>query len=219
VKRWCNRHAGWLAVGFGVLSVALATLVVAQAITLHAQGWRMAMGTFPEWMSGFGTLFTAIAAYAAFLALRIATNDWEGSERERGSLDKERQALAKARDAERRDHDISQARLIIVDYSVGQLVVVNHSNAPIFNLAVQGVSPKDPAAGLYSADGHLAPREKVVLPPGQKSEPINIHFGPGARQESLRDHTQHVDFTFTDARGARWRRIGSQQPVQLLEES
>ncbi|WP_454561371.1 hypothetical protein [Mycobacterium haemophilum] len=217
----------------------LSALAVAQAIELHAQGWRMAMGTLPEWMSGFGTLFTAIAAVAAFRALRIATRDWEGAEKERQALeaerrkaDKERRELAAIREAERQDHLVSQARSVIVEPFVlmdddgkpnpnRHIVIRNHSNSAILNLHVDPRSPKNSIVTMeqfISGSGiNRQYRTKVadlpVLGPGEAT-PVIYPCGGGIPWDE--SATEYVGFSFTDVRGARWYRLGSEQPVQIL---
>ena len=116
-------------------ALVLSAVVLAQAEMLYTEGWRLALGTVPEWMAGFGTVFTAIAALAAFGTLSVATKG-------RQSLETERQALAAQRETERRDHVMSQARLIIVEPAPevpvlprskpDDVVIRNHSSAPVF---------------------------------------------------------------------------------------
>jgi hypothetical protein len=74
-------------------------------------------------------------------------------DRDRRAADAERRALAEARDAERRDHEISQARLVIVEpindsvatwggptqpnLAKADVVVHNYSSEPVFHLHVE----------------------------------------------------------------------------------
>jgi hypothetical protein len=209
VREWCNRHAGWLATGFCLLTVVLGVLAVAQAIELHAQGWRIAMGTIPEWMAGFGTIFTAIAAVAAYLAFRVTA-------------------------AERRDHEMSQARLIIIEpvkiqyfdlpawRKYGELEVHNHSTAPVFDLLLEFVSPKDAHTTIeeLTTDDNGNPtyrlaQNRPVLLPHQSTPPF---FVTQSGNQLNPDRWKYVAFRFTDARGLRWRRTGGEQPVQLFDD-
>jgi hypothetical protein len=66
VKDWCKRHAGWLAIIFAVLALVLFGVVCVQAWMLHSRGWRIALGTVPEWGSAAFTGIAAIGVLAAF---------------------------------------------------------------------------------------------------------------------------------------------------------
>jgi len=61
---------------------------------------------------------------------------------------------------------------------------------------------------FHAADPRLIP----VIPPGQASYQLNPEQVP--RDEEV---TEYMFFTFTDARGARWQRLGSEQPKQLFD--
>jgi hypothetical protein len=239
---WRRNRATTLAVAFAALALVLFVVVLAQAEMLYTDGWRLALGTVPEWMAGFGTLFTALAALAAFGTLSVATHEWEGSENERQLLEKERQAadkerraLAATREAERRDHVMSQARLIIVEPAQPAWVVLprskpddvvirNHSSAPIFNIHIddsyvlESKGGKCAATEMYIWSGnpndalvYSMPLDIPVLAPGEATARLSVGGQP------VSERTEWVGFSFTDAQGARWRRVGSQQPVQELE--
>jgi hypothetical protein len=75
MRLWGKRHATALAV---VFALVLFVVVLAQAVMLYTEGWAVALGTLPEWV-------TAVGVVAAFLTLRVAT-------KERQSLETERQA-------------------------------------------------------------------------------------------------------------------------------
>lgn len=203
-----KRMATWLAAGLAIISLALLLVVVAQAVELYAEGWRMDMGSFPAWMSGFGAIFTAIAAVAAVLAFRGA--------------EKERRAVALAREAKSLDDEIAQARLIVVEFMDVEpprpMAVTNHSNAPIFDLKVEDQSPVDNRVRVQSAVDHLVSLTWTQLGPKQQTEGGFVPaFYIEATYESKRNYIQHITFSFTDARGARWQRVGTGQPVRLLQ--
>jgi len=150
LRLWCKRQAGTLAVALGVSVVILAVVVGVQAAMLYARGWRIAWGTVPEGAAAFGSV-------AAFGALWVAAQEWRSGQRERRAVDQERRDLAAAREAERRDHVMSQARLIIVEpvalapQPFGSearpidryMIIRNHSSEPVFNLHIDHRSPKD----------------------------------------------------------------------------
>ncbi len=62
-----------------------------QAWMLHSKGWRMAMGSFPEYLAALGSL-------ATFGVLWLAVYEWRRGQRER------------------RDNEMGQARLIVVEH-------------------------------------------------------------------------------------------------------
>ncbi|PJE01325.1 MAG: hypothetical protein CK428_31435 [Mycobacterium sp.] len=220
------------------LSLVLGVVAVAQAIELYAQGWRMALGTFPDWMAGFGTIFTATAAVAAYRTFKVAAHEWEGAEKERKALeserqkaDNERQALAATREAERQDHAMSQARLIIAQPkppNIGELIsgalvelparqrdvqIHNHSNEPVFNLQVEEESACAEDVRVWqSLNPPAMPEHVPVLQGGQSTKGFVVVGNHG-----VTPNTELIEFAFTDARGARWRRLGSKQPVQILD--
>lgn len=199
--------ATWLAAGLAIISLALLLVVVAQAVELYAGGWRMDMGSFPAWMSGFGAIFTAIAAVAAVLAFRGA--------------EKERRAVALAREAKSLDDEIAQARLIVVEFMgvpPRPMAVTNHSTAPIFDVKVEDQSPVDDRVRIQSAVDHHISLTWTELGPGEQTEGGFLPaFYKEATYESKRNYIQHIAFSFTDARGARWQRVGTEQPVRVLQ--
>jgi hypothetical protein len=224
---WCKRHATALAIVFAALALVLFVVVLAQAEMLYTKGWRLALGTVPEWMAGFGTVFTAIAALAAFGTLSVAT-------KERQSLEAERQALAAQREDERRDHVMSQARLIVVEQIPGSnpgqplkpfITIRNHSSMPIFNLHIDYASRRDsrvtveePIAGTGDPPvvfGH--PMDRPVLRPNETTHLFAEALRIMGTIPMDTPNTEYVGFTFTDARGARWRRLGSDQPEQQFD--
>lgn len=227
MKGWCRRHAGLLALGFGITTAALIVVVVLQAAMLHTRGWWIALGTVPEWLSGVGALATFAAVWVAVKQLSIG-------QAERTSLENERTALANTREAERRDHEMSQARLIIIEpvrtateslpawRKYGELLVHNHSAAPVFDLLLEFVSPIDEhttVEELTSDDTgnpcYRPAQNRPVLPPDQATAPF---FVTTSGNKLNPDRAKYVAFRFTDARGLRWRRIGGEQPVQLLND-
>ena len=116
-------------------------------------------GNVPEWVAGIGSL-------AAFGALYIAAREWRSAGGTPGfggrpasrcqgaeAANAERKALTEAREAERRDHEHSQARLLIVEpmpfedptwggvdpppASQRRVVVRNYSGSPVFRCHVE----------------------------------------------------------------------------------
>ncbi|KRQ26464.1 hypothetical protein AOT83_18750 [Mycobacteroides sp. H001] len=71
MKKWLIRHAVLIAVTFGLLSGALATVTIFQAVLLHTQGWRAVSKTLPEWFGAAGS----IATFAAFVIALVVFFD------------------------------------------------------------------------------------------------------------------------------------------------
>lgn len=205
---------------------------------LHSRGWRIALGTMPEWVSAAFTGIAAIGVLAAFGSLRIVRSEWASQQ------------------AAKRDQLAHQARLIVVEavpraeqvppanearpLPDGQpeyryVVIRNHSQEPIFNVRIpSGISvetkrampwitsvaqvvPQHEEGSFFSPEPTICHRggtELVpVLAPSQAT--FQLHLAEVPRDEQP---TEYVFFTFTDARGARWQRLGSQQPSQLFDE-
>jgi hypothetical protein len=237
VKDWCKRHAGWLAIIFAVLAVVLLGVVCFQAWMLHSRGWRIALGTVPEWGSAAFTGIAAIGVVAAFGSLRIVRREWESEQ------------------GERRDQLANQARLIVVEEvppaemvppaneaprrpdgkpEYRYVVIRNHSQEPVFNVripdgshletkkkmpwitSVAEVRAQHEAGSFSSPTLHVFHRHTPdlvpVLAPGQAT--FQLHLATVPRDEQP---TEYVFFTFTDARGARWSRLGSAQPEQQFD--
>jgi hypothetical protein len=237
VKGWYERHAGWLAILFASLAFILLAVVSVQAVMLHSRGWRLVMGSLPEWVSAGGTVIAAFGVLAAFGSLRIVRREWESQQ------------------AERRDELANQARLIVVEDvpraemvppanqarprpdgkpEYRYVVIRNHSQEPVFNVRIPDGSSVETKKTLpwvtsvaevraQKEDGsffsptptvvHQHPPELVpVLAPGQATFQLDLQTVP--RDEQV---TEHVYFTFTDARGARWQRLGSEQPKPQID--
>ncbi|HSS25900.1 MAG TPA: hypothetical protein VLL82_16225 [Mycobacterium sp.] len=213
VKVWCKHHPGLLANLFAVLAVVLLGVVCIQAWMLHSRGWRIALGTVPEWGSAAFTGIAALGVLAAFDNLRIVRRQWESQ-------------LA------------NQATLIIVEPVPAPpppfgseakprdryVVIQNHSTEPVFNLRIDRRSPKPrDKFGTHfeervpTTDGsirHTAPPNLVpVLSPRGATAEIRAQSLPMTETP-----TEYVSFTFTDARGAGWRRLGSEQPVPIKRD-
>ena len=238
VKDWCKRHAGWLAIIFAVLALMLFGVVCVQAWMLHSRGWRIALGTVPEWGSAAFTGIAAIGVLAAFGSLRIVRREWESEQ------------------ADRRDQLANQARLIIVEAvpraamvppanqapvrpdgkpEYRYVVIRNHSQEPIFNVripdgshvetktamprvtSVAEVRAQHEDGSFFSSTPTIVHRHTPdlvpVLAPGQATFQLHLETVPRDEQP-----TEYVFFTFTDARGTEWRRLGSEQPVPIKRD-
>lgn len=232
MKLWWKRHSGVLAVVFATTTALLVVVVGYQALMLHDRGWRWDLGTVPAWLSGIG-------AFATFGALWVATQQWKLGQADRRLADEERRALAAAREGENHDQHIRQARLVIVEQfdlllGVGRpnpnrhVVIRNHSNDPVFNLHIDPTSPKnryilmEELTSAPDSSGILADHDRhyrhsapdiPVLSPGLATYVI-YPSGGIPRDEPA---TEYVGFSYTDVRGARWHRLGSEQPVQILD--
>jgi hypothetical protein len=215
---------GWCMAGaFGVVAAT-------QRIELDDRHLHIEWGNAAEWLAGVGST-------AAFGALLYAAREWRSGQAERRSVeaerqkaDKERRDLAAARDAERRDHEISQARLAIVEHAEfvsrgwggddqphpahRDAIIRNYSDAPVFHLHIEEhLTSNDDVRVWESFAAHRGrPADWPVLAANGATGVLMI----SGNQEDA-PSTEFVEFTFTDGRGARWRRIGSSQPVQLID--
>jgi hypothetical protein len=207
VREWWKRNAGWLAIVFAAVALVLLVAVGFQAAMLYSKGWRIPLGTVPESVSAVGTAVAAIGVLAAFGSLRIVRREWESQQ-------------------------ANQAGLIIVELVPAPpppfgsealprdryVVIRNHSNEPVFNLRIDRVLPKPMdrfgiqfEERIPTADGStrftIPPALVPVLAPGKATADIRVQGLPMG--ETV---TEYTSFTFTDARGAKWRRLGSGQP-------
>lgn len=234
---WWKRNASWLSVVFAILALALLVVVCVEAAMLHSHGWRIALGTMPEWVSAAFTGIAAIGVLAAFDNLRIVRREWESQQ------------------ADRRDELAKQARLIGVEAvpraemvppanevpvrpdgkpEYRYVVIRNHSQEPVFNVRIPDGSHAETKTAMpwiisiaevraQQEDGSFfSPQPTIVsrhppelvpvLAPGQATFQLHPETVPRDEQP-----TEYVFFTFTDARGARWQRHGSQQPERLFD--
>jgi hypothetical protein len=207
-----------------------AATVLAIAALVHTPTFRFELGNVAEWLA-------AIGSFAAFGALLFAAREWRSGQEERRSLeterqkvDQERRDLAAARDAERRDHEMSQSRLVIVEHppfesrswggddpphpSQRDAIIRNYSAAPVFHLHIEEHLTDNDDVRVWEnfAQHRGRPADWTVLAAG---EPTGVLTVVGNRGDT--PSTEFVEFTFTDSRGARWRRVGTSQPVQLLD--
>jgi hypothetical protein len=99
LKAWCwfsqrwNGHTSAPAILFAALAIALGVVVLVQAVMLHARGWRIALGTLPEWFSAFGTI-------AAIAAVLVATLGYRHEVRSRTQDEELRREAARRQQAE-----------------------------------------------------------------------------------------------------------------------
>ena len=206
-------------------TTALAVLALVQWGELRRQGMPPDWGDVPAWVAAFGSL-------ATFGALSIAALEWRSRQADRRLLDadrraadRERSALAAAREAERRDHEMSQARLIVAqpidnslatwsgptrpDMNNAKITVVNFSSEPVFNL--QFVKDKDDELQVlqhFNGAGQ-EPTNYPVFAAAEKTAPLTV-IGRGGVPS-----VECVEFTFTDARGLQWLRRGSGLPTRI----
>jgi len=218
-QRAISRTVRWKATCavLAMLSLVLAVLALVQWGELRRAGMPPDWGDVPAWVSAFGSL-------AAFGALFIAALEWRSGQADRRRLDEERRALAAARESEQQDHEMSQARLIIAepvnnsldvyggptrpDTANANVVVVNHSTAPVFNLHF--VKDEGVVVLQRFAGGSQVPLDYPVFTAGQRTQPLMVANG------SDTPTVESVEFTFTDARGLQWRRRGSALPTRVI---
>jgi hypothetical protein len=178
-------------------------VVCFQAAMLHSRGWRMVMGSFPEYLAAVGSL-------ATFGVLWFAASEWRRGERER------------------RDREARQAELIVVDHrslpdhSFGgqdapppgrrDVLIHNHSTEPVFGLHVMEFAAGSDVRVFQTraAGGRMAPLDIAILAAGQSTVPFGV-LGGDAETPNM----EHVEFSFTDRRQVTWRRRGNGPPERV----
>jgi hypothetical protein len=215
---------------FAALAVVLVVVVCFQADRLYGQGWDTPLGTLPEWLAALGSLST-------LGVLALAVGEWRRGRRERrDQLANQARGIiveavpvaeqvAPANTADPRPDMQPEYRYVLIR---------NHSTAPVFNVHIlsesprrtkshqvinvaEVVPPEKSRGSMRMADGSAFPgvfyrQPPDLIPelaPGQATFQLHLEEVPRGEQP-----TEYVSFSFTDARGARWRRLGSQQPIQ-----
>lgn len=205
VWTWWKRRASWLAISFAALALVLVAVICVQAAMLHSRGWRMSLGTLPEYLAAVGSL-------ATFGVLWFTAAEFRRGQRER------------------RDREAGQAQLIVVehvpyeDHTWGgsnppapgrrDVVIRNRSKEPVFGLHIEEyASGSDVRVFQRSARAgvRVAPSDLAVLAAGEATVPLGVLGG----DEQI-SSTEHVEFSFTDPRQRRWRRRGNGQPERVL---
>lgn len=166
VSKWWKRNAGWLAIVFAAMALVLFAVVGFQAWMLHSKGWRMAVGSLPEYLA-------ALASLAIFGVLWLTASQWRRGQRERC------------------DRESGQARLIIVEHvpradgSFGggdppplgrrDVVIHNRSSEPVFELRIEEYATgSDVRVFQSSAGGRARPADVAVLAAGGELDRILI---------------------------------------------
>ncbi|MFC4464648.1 hypothetical protein ACFPH6_08775 [Streptomyces xiangluensis] len=161
-----------------------------------------------DWWSVGSSIAGAAATFAATgVALWVAVRD------------------GRQRDAERRDQEAAQARLVtFTGISDGRLLITNHSLLPISRLLVTAKVQEADGEWKFLAvrsratvpwpGGELGPGGRVTLPVSHRMvEPGGtLVFSPLQNGESVR-----VTMQLLDAQGLWWERTNDQEPVRLLQ--
>jgi uncharacterized membrane protein len=223
----------WVAV-LGVVSAALAVVVVVQAVMLHAAGWRTSWGTLPEWFSALGALSTVLAL---FVAWRVYRHD----------VDTRNQDIAHRDDVERREqaenltawlgsHSSVEAEVIkgrgpVVTTTV-EVDILNASPSAVYDVVVVTVNQHSGHPGLINSPKgeRVAPglakvrfdefdwlprRDRLarglaqVISPGRKRVRVKLSHPAVAAEE--------VHLFFRDHRGVYWWRDARGQLTEQPE--
>ncbi|WP_253775644.1 hypothetical protein [Goodfellowiella coeruleoviolacea] len=132
--------------------------------------------------------------------------------------------------AERRDQEVTQARLVLVDLTEARsfrLVITNHSASPVMHLTVENVQAWSGGVRstrwvlpewLYPGElWHQSVRIQEVMAPG---DAISFKYNP--EWPEVPDHpfptAVSVTYSFTDAAGLRWRRTDYEEPERVLAQ-
>jgi len=133
-----------------------------------------------------------------------------------------RNADLRERDAERRDQEAAQARLVTCEATRLDLDahIVNHSAAPVFDVRViraEATSPEgDPVAPAFKPD---ARRSFQVLGGGKEARTGLSHQVWGHGDVGFVPHGStniRLTIQFLDAAGLWWERTGAEQPRRLM---
>lgn len=174
-----------------------------RAVTAGAQPSlaEIEWGDMGTWVAGLATLL------AVAVAIWIAVRD------------------GRVRDAERRDAEAGQARLVSVSTPWGnaggiQIHVTNHSEAPIVGLEIDDVGWVSglPAGVKWRvAPAVFGARASCdVLPAGGVLKvPVEFADSSGAKHRVDTGEAQ-VDISFHDAAGRTWRRTSNSPPVRVI---
>ncbi|MGW5362903.1 hypothetical protein [Actinopolymorpha pittospori] len=163
---------------------------------LHAAAW----GSVGDWVSGVGTVLAVI------VALGIARKDWRRS------------------DAERRDAEASQARLIVTsvkhqETGAGRwtdVTVTNHSEYPLPLLRLGSVLARPPHdGGTFSLRGR-SPIRQVLEPHGFATWSVEV-VDKNAKKVAWPAEFD-VFIRFTDHAGREWSRCNLDQPKRQLPD-
>jgi hypothetical protein len=205
------RRIRWriLAVLGWCLAGAFGTVAAIQRIELHDKHLYFQWGNAAEWAAAVGTT-------ATFGALFYAALEWRAAQ------------------AERRDREADQARLIVTEhpdpdnFRDESVVVRNHSDAPVFDVQLythpRYLTTEVLSGGVERFLEEADPAEAYapVLRPGAATTPPlevtspNYVDGP----DGDRHYAHPFGFTavaFTDSRNRRWWRFGINQP-RLADE-
>lgn len=181
------------------LAIVFGVTAAIQRIELQDRHLHIEWGNTAEWVAGVGT-------FAAFGVLLVAALQWRSDQ------------------ADRRDHEADQARLIIIEPvkprnappNESHVVVRNHSSAPVFDLTVSSDKYVGGAVELIPVEiKPLKPARdsphQSVLPPGKETGVFRvIGVWPGFGSIDF------VTVSFTDANNRRWERQGISEPKRVL---
>jgi hypothetical protein len=160
-----------------------------------------------EVWTAIGTWFGGIATAAAVaVALLISHRDWSCA------------------DAERRDREKAQARLIVSQLlpdAKNRVSVLNESTAAVFNVFPEYSVTGREDVGLGAAvDATLPVPHDVIPAQGRWTVPV-MYLGDDGSVVAATDYywsqADQVTITFTDSAGLRWRRINNSEPERVTE--
>lgn len=157
-------------------------------------------GSVAEWVAALGTL-------AAFGALAIAVSEWRSSRSNQARLIVPQPA---------RESDDPDAAWLADD----DIVLVNQSDRPVFDVHI-GVHEKvaDDLIVWESlrVNNVQAPARRAILRPGKSTGNLTIVGTIEGTLEAANPRRDYLAFSFTDANGRRWHRVGIQAPIRRYE--
>lgn len=205
LERWVRAHRGAAIAGTVVVFVATVS-----AVWLDKEAW----GALGQWAGALG------AVLAVAVALRIAQREADNE--------------AARRRAERVEHELQQARLVVVTIqypgyqeeilakNVGQepqeiVTITNYSGTHVFHPRIEGFVHQNGGTitwdvGTEDPDDYGAPT--VLGSGGVDRIPVSLKYDPPITEAMYPMRTKVV-IGFTDADGRRWRRLGEDTPERV----
>lgn len=183
-----------------------------QCAIINAVNYASAInwGSVPDWFAAIGTIVSVLLIGAGLLR-----------EIRRRRLDDEQTAAERREiEAERRDAEAAQARLVTSSLGANprgrfaEISVDNASDAPIL-----GVTP---TIVIRPVDGTPERRTPVRMPNSQiaphSEAPVGVRLDDAG--DLIADDLSNIDLEveYTDVHGRRWRRLGDEQPERVLDQ-
>jgi hypothetical protein len=104
--------------------------------------------------------------------------------------------------------------------TVDDVVIHNHSDAPVFDLDIDSLERASADRMVWENLGDRraqAPAKHTVFRAGETTGRLTVVGAIEGAREASNPTIKYLVFTFTDANGRRWRRQGTDQPVRVFD--